>query len=225
MKYFEQRLDEENIKSKKVAWFFTSLFAFITIGLMVAIVLMLPLKMTDVKVLIVDKNTGYPTEITSLTEFETGNIHDIKSSDALNKFFSQQYIILHDSYNHHSIRDAYAKVQLYSTPEVFKDYKSIFEPPSSIEQQLGTNKVLEVTVISLTPQKVLTPFKEGENGITMTARITKVIREHKNILSQVTGTVTLTFGYDLELSMDERARNLNPFGFTVTSYRFDPDQV
>lgn len=225
MKYFEERLDEENIKSKKIAWFLTGVLAIVSLGLTGAIIKMLPLKMTEVKIMVVDKNTGYPSEITSLSSFETGNIKEITADDALNKYFAQLYIIAYDSYNFYAIRESYSAVQLYSTPEVFKDYQSKFQPPISIERQLGRDKVLEVNVISLTPQNVPTPFKDGDNGITMQARVEKVIRQNNQILSKASGTVTLTFGYDSDLNMDERARNMNPFGFTVTSYRFDQDQV
>lgn len=225
MKYFEQRLDEENIKSKKIAWIFAAGSALISIALTVAIYLMLPLKTTDVKVLIVDKNTGYPTEVTSIAEFETGNLREITASEALNKFFAQQYIILHDSYQYYSIRDAYSKIALFSTESVFNEYKAKFEPPIEIEKQLGDKKTLEVNVISLSPQNVVTPFKDTENGVTMTARVEKTIREENRILEKSSGIVTMTFGYDAELAMDEKARNINPFGFTVTSYRFDADQI
>ena len=91
MKKFEERLDEQNIKSMRVAWTVAALSLLVTLGLSGAIYFMLPLKTTDVKVLIVDKNTGYPTEVTSLAEFETGNLRAITSSEALNKFFAQQY--------------------------------------------------------------------------------------------------------------------------------------
>lgn len=224
MKYFEERLDEENIKSKKVAWIVASLSLLVTLILSVAIFLMLPLKMTDVKVLIVDKNTGYPTEITSLVEFEKGNLKQIVGSEALNKFFAQQYIILHDSYNYFSVRDAYEKVYLYSTNEVFQVYKQKFEGPNNIEIVLGNKRSLEVNVLSISPQLTVTPFKGTDNGVTVTARVERFIREGENILDKTSGIVTMTFGYDTELAMEEKARNINPFGFTVTSYRFDPEQ-
>jgi hypothetical protein len=35
----------------------------------------------------------------------------------------------------------------------------------------------------------------------------------------------LTFGYDADLDMDEKARNMNPLGFVVTSYKFTPDMA
>lgn len=224
-KFFEQHIEEVNAKSRKAAWFIAGVLAIVCIVLAGAIYQMLPLKMTDVKVMVVDKNTGYPSEITALTTFETGNIAEITADDALNKFFTQNYIILHDSYNFYAIRQAYSAVQLYSTPEVFNDYKRKFDPPQSIEDQLGQKRILDVKVLSMTPQNVPTPFKDGENGVTMLARVEKVIRENNQILQRSTGTVTMTFGYDADLEMDERARNMNPFGFIVTSYRFDPDQV
>lgn len=223
-KYFEQRLDEENLKSKKVAWVVAGGFGVISLILTAAIFYMLPLKMTDVKVLVVDKNTGYPTEITSLAKFAKGDVVEMRGKDALNKMFAQQYITLHDSYDHYSVRDAYSKVQLFSTKEVFDAYKTKFAPPVDIEKKLGDKKVLDIDVISLSPQQTPTPFKSEDDGVTITARISKTIREGADVLDKTTGMVTMTFGYDAELEMDEKARNINPFGFTVTSYRFDPDQ-
>lgn len=225
MQHFEERLDEQNIKSARIAWTVAGLSLVVVLGLTGAIFYMLPLKQTDVKVLIVDKNTGYPTSVTSLAQFETGNIREITGSEALNKFFAQQYIILHDSYQYHSVRDAYSKVALFSTDTVFAEYRAIFAPPNNIEQRMGTKRTLEVNVVSLSPQTTPTPFKDGENGVTMTARVEKLVREGDKILDKITGTVTMTFGYDTELALDEAARNVNPFGFLVTSYRFDPDQM
>lgn len=223
MKYFEQRLDEENLKSKRVAWTAFAAMTLIAAGLTFALVRMTPLKRTEVKVLVVDQNTGLPSEITALADFETGNVREMTAREALNKYFTNQYIIAHDSYNHYAVREAYATVQLYSTPQVFEDYTKKFKPPQNIEQQLGTDKVLEVNVVSITPQNIPTPFKGGEDGVTMQARIEKQIRQGEQILSKTAGIVTLTFGYDADLTMDESARNRNPFGFTVTSYRFDQD--
>ena len=59
----------------------------------------------------------------------------------------------------------------------------------------------------------------------MRARIDKTIRNGDQILSRQSGIVTLTFGYDADLDMDEKARNMNPLGFVVTSYKFTPDMA
>lgn len=222
-KYFEQRLDEENIKSRKIAWCAFAVMTLVAVLLTLTILRLAPLKRTEVKVLVVDKNTGMPSEVTALTDFETGNIKGITGAEALNKFFTNQYIVAHDSYNFYAIRDAYATVALYSTEQVFNEYKQKFEPPISIEKQLGTGRNLDVTVHSITQEAITTPFKDTENGITMRARIEKVIREGNQNLSRETGTVIITFGYDADVEMDEKARNTNPFGFTVTSYHFTPD--
>lgn len=224
MKYFEQRLDEENIKSRKIAWFAFAVMTLISLFLAITIMRLTPLKRTEVKVLVVDKNTGLPSEITALSDFETGNIKQMSGAEALNKFFTNQYIVAHDSYNFYAIREAYATVALYSTEDVFNDYKKKFELPISIEKQLGTGRNLDVIVNAITQENIPTPFKNSdEGGITMRARIDKVIREGNQILSRQSGTVIMTFGYDADLDMDEKARNTNPFGFTVTSYRFTPD--
>lgn len=225
-KYFEQRLDEENIKSKKVAWWAFTAMTLVCFALTITIMRMTPLKRTEVKVLVVDKNTGLPTEVTSLATFETGNVRQMSDIEALNKYFTNQYIVAHDSYNYYAIRNDYSTVQIYSTQEVFDDYKKKFEPPASIEKQLGKDKNLEISVVTIEQEDIPTPFKgEEDTGVTMRARIDKTIRNGDQILSRQSGIVTLTFGYDADLDMDEKARNMNPLGFVVTSYKFTPDMA
>ena len=225
-KYFEQRLDEENIKSKKVAWWAFTAMTLVCFALTFTIMRMTPLKRTEVKVLVVDKNTGLPTEVTSLATFETGNVRQMSAIEALNKYFTNQYIVAHDSYNYYAIRNDYSTVQIYSTQEVFDDYKKKFEPPVSIEKQLGKDKNLEISVVTIEQEDIPTPFKgEEDTGVTMRARIDKTIRNGDQILSRQSGIVTLTFAYDADLDMDEKARNMKPLGFVVTSYKFTPDMA
>lgn len=225
MKYFEDTLSEKNLREVRVyRWIIAGLVT-VMIGQMAALIYMTPLKRTEVKLMVADKNTGLPTEITSLADFETGNLRKMTSIEALNKFFTQQYIIAHDSYNHYAVREAYATVQLYSTAQVFADYQKKFEKPNSIQDQLGNRRNLEITVNSITQEQIPTPFKDKDVGVTMRARVEKVIREGDSVIAKNSGTVIMTFGYDADLDMDERARNNNPLGFTVTSYRFTPDMV
>lgn len=224
MKYFEQRLDEENLKSKRIAWTAFGAMTLVSIALAIAVMIMMPLKQTAVKLLVVDKNTGLPSEITALGNIASGDLRQITGAEALSKYFANQYIIARDSYNYYSVRGQFEAVQLYSTPEVFDDYYRRFFGENSIEKQLGRNRVMEVNVVSITPQNIPTRFKDREDGgITVQARVEKQIREGDQVLSRNSGVVTMTFGFDDDLHMDEKARNMNPFGFTVTSYRFDAD--
>lgn len=223
-KFFEQRLDEENIKSKKIAWFAFFIMTLVTLCLTFAVVNMLPLKRTEVKVLVVDKNTGLPTEITALANFENGNVKQMTGIQALNKYFTQQYVIAHDSYNFYQIRDAYSTVMMYSTPSVFEDYKRKFGGEVNIEKKLGTHSSMEVVIHSISQEDIPTPFKDKDDGgVTMRIRADKQIRTGNSINGKQSGTILMTFGYDANLDMDEKARNLNPLGFTVTSYRWTPD--
>lgn len=224
MKIFEQRLDEENIKSKRVAWVMAGISVALNIALVGTIAYMAPLKQTEVKLLVVDKNTGFPSEVTALSKFATGDVKELSKAQAMNKYFANQYISLYESYNYYAVRDAFALVQLYSTKPVFDQYFAKFKPPIDIEKTLGKDKILQVEITSVTQEPVATPFKEQSDGVTMRARIEKRVIERGQIVQSTTGTVIMTMGYDASLKMDEKTRNLNPFGFTVTSYQFTPDQ-
>ena len=221
-KYFEQQLEEINEKSRKTAWTAFGVMSGICVILAGAIFAMTPLKRTEVRLLVVDKNTGYPTEITTLADFQSGNVKQITANEALNKYFVQQYIIAHDSYNHYTVRNDWKVVQMYSTPEVFNDYKRKFA--NGIEERIGKNKVMEVIIHSMNLMPTKTDYNGKNIGRIMQARVEKIVRSGENIEERSTGTVTISFAYDDHLKMDEQARNTNPLGFTVTAYQYAFDQ-
>ena len=225
MKYFEEILELKNEQSRKTAWVAFAVMAGVSLVLAGAIFAMTPLKRTEVRLLVVDKNTGYPTEITQLADFPTGDTKQMQASDALNKYFVQSYIIAHDSYNHYNVRDAYRTVQLWSSEDVFRDYTRLFEGANDIQKVIGKERQLEVVVHSMNPLPQPTEFNGDESaGKMIQARIEKIIRKGSYIEKRATGTVTVSFGYDANLRMDEESRNFNPLGFTVTAYQFVPDQ-
>ena len=225
MKYFEEILELKNEQSRKTAWVAFAVMAGVSLVLAGAIFAMTPLKRTEVRLLVVDKNTGYPTEITQLADFPTGDTKQMQASEALNKYFVQSYIIAHDSYNHYNVRDAYRTVQLMSSEDVFRDYTRIFEGANDIQKVIGKERQLEVVVHSMNPLPQPTEFNGDETaGKMIQARIEKIIRKGSYIEKRATGTVTVSFGYDANLRMDEESRNFNPLGFTVTAYQWTPDQ-
>lgn len=222
MKYFEQKLEELNEKSRKTAWAAFAAACGVSIILAGAIFVMTPLKRTEVRLLVVDKNTGYPTEITTLADFQSGNVKQMTANEALSKYFVQQYIIAHDSYNHYTVRNDWKVVQMYSTPEVFNDYKLKFA--NGIEERIGKDKVMEVIIHSMNLMPTKTDYNGKNIGRIMQARVEKVVRAGENIMERSTGTVTISFAYDEHLKMDEQSRNTNPLGFTVTAYQYAFDQ-
>ena len=222
--HFEEILELKNEQSKRIAWIAFGVMTVLCVVLAIAIMMMTPLKRTEVRLLVVDKNTGYPSEITKLADFEQGNVRQMQANEALSKYFVQQYIIAHDSYNHYTVRDAWKTVQMYSTEQVFKDYARKFEPPHNIEDRMGKAKVLEVTVHSMNLMPTKTDFNGKNTGQIIQARVEKVVRQGDTIEERSTGTVTISFGYDNYLRMDEQSRNFNPLGFTVTAYQYAFDQ-
>ena len=221
---YESIIELKNEQSKRTAWRAFAVMTVLCVVLAIAIMMMTPLKRTEVRLLVVDKNTGYPSEITALADFPAGDTRQMQASEALNKYFVQSYIIAHDSYNHYNVRDAYRTVQLWSTEDVFADYAKLFSGANDIQKSIGSEKVLEVVVHSMNPLPQPTEFNGEETGKMMQARIEKIIRRGDTVEKRATGTVTISFGYDTNLRMDEQSRNFNPLGFTVTAYQFVPDQ-
>ena len=224
-KAFEQRLEEENLKTKRLALIGFYAMTLVSLGLTATIFYLAPLKITEVKLLVVDKNTGYTSSISTLENFETGKAENISAETAMAKYFVQHYIQMHDSYNHYAVRNAWEQVQIFSTEEVFAAYAQRIKD-GSMPALLGKDKNMEVNILSLKPLPTKTDFKGKNTGQIMEARVERMIKDvYGNVYSKQTGTVIVTFGFDDKLKMEERARNANPLGFTVTAYVFNPDQI
>ena len=222
--YFERRINEEIIKSKKMAWFgfYTSIFFCIVLTL--TIYHLAPLKMTEVKVLVVDKNTGYASEISTIDNFETGKDVNLSASEALHRYFVQTYIYAHDSYNHYAVRDAWETVRMFSSEEVFIEYNNRIKS-GEFQNSLGTEKNFETKILSMELLPTVTDFQGEEKGRIMLARVERIIKHYGEEVEKKTGTVRISYGFDHKLRMERRARDKNPLGFVVTSYQFTPDYI
>jgi type IV secretion system protein VirB8 len=223
---FEATIAQKNHVSKNFAWVVVAVCVVVILCLAGAIFKMLPLKMTDVKVLVLDKVTGQISDVSVLSEFATNDVEELSAKTALNKFWIQQYINFYENYEVHSVRDAYSKVRAYSSDEVFNKYNVKFNPVAggvNIEQAMR-GKVLSIKIKTIEKNNVVTPFNNTDNGLSYSVRVIKQIKKGNNLIKERRGTIRMTFGYLLNAKMDEKTRNINPLGFTVTSYRFDSEQ-
>ena len=225
-RYFEFRLDEENIKGKKIAWYSFFTITILVLGLSFTLLNMMPLKQIEVKVLYVEENQAVSPYLNSLAE-KKENVKKWGIIQALNKYFVNKYINAYESYNFYAVRDVYSTVGLFSSQEVFEKYQKKFQSTPenpAIDKRLGVENYIEVIVNSITTENGLTPFAGKEDGgFTMRATVVKQLKNRGVLLKQQSGVVLISFGYDIEVNMEEKARMLNPLGFTVIAYDFIPD--
>jgi len=206
---FELKLSDILLKSNKRAWIIT----FISIILLCAVILLYlfkPLIKTEPFVIQVDKTTGLTQMLSSLSE------KTITYNEAIDKFFTSQYVKNREQYFYSLLSKDYIYVQLNSTPKVAEEYIKIYTGKESRDEVLGQGIEEKVKVLSVTL---------GENAYIKNATVRIKIDTYKKgvVVDSKIKIVTLAYTYMPALKATEKERLLNPLGFKVTSYRVDAE--
>ncbi|TCC09251.1 type IV secretion system protein [Kosakonia quasisacchari] len=208
---FEQQMIERDKRAMK-AGFITGGAGLLTAVLaLIAVVLMLPLKQTVVELYTVDNHTGRVEHVTRASETR------LTAEDAYQKAMTASYVRLRERYVYPSLQDDYATVQIYNSPQVNDDYLALYaskEAPDRVYQNGAHTVQIDILSNQLTggtnPDKVAT------------LRYKKTIRRlADNSTRTEYWDVRLTFHSDPGREMSDTEREVNPFGFIVTSWQAD----
>ena len=206
---FELKLSDILLKSNKRAWIIT----FISTILLCAVILLYlfkPLIKTEPFVIQVDKTTGLTQMLSSVSEKK------ITYNEAIDKFFTSQYVKKREQYFYSLLSKDYVYVQLNSTPKVAEEYIKIYTGKESRDKILGQGIEEKVKVLSVTL---------GENAYIKNATVRIKIDTYKKgvVVDSKIKIVTLAYTYMPALKATEKERLSNPLGFKVTSYRVDAE--
>ena len=201
---------EQIERSERRAWRIAMISVLASAGLVVAIVLMMPLKENTPYVVRVDNTTGIPDIITSLDS------KGVSVDEVMDKYWLAQYVRAHETYDWFTLQKDYDTVGLLSSPVVGAEYAQLFEGKDALDKKYSNGVRVTVEIISVVPH----------NKNIGTVRFTKTTKRVDDATSP--GTVTrwvATIGYEYRRAsgIRESARLVNPFGFQVTSYRVDPE--
>lgn len=205
---FEASISYMIEKSNKRAWLITFISCFITIILAIAVCLLTPLKSVEPYVIRVD-DAGMVDIITKLDS------KNIKTTEAIDKFFIADYVKAREGYNYTTISNEYYKVQLLSDPAVANVYRKIFAGEEGRDKVLKDDYIITPEILSITL---------GQSSIAKTATIRlNLIKKPKGSTDGIktTEVITLSYGYFPSKSANESVRLTNPLGFKVLSYRID----
>lgn len=196
-------------KSNQRAWFVAFMSIIIAIISVVAVCLLTPLKTVEPYVIKVDNKTGETGVITILNE------ENFTSSEALDKFFINEYIKSRESYYYNILEKDYLKTQLYSSTEVKKEYIKLFEGSDSIVEKLKDAYEIKIKIKSIV-------LGESAGVKLATVRFKSITKELRSGVEQETDKVaTITYDYLTNTKLDEATRLENPLGFQVLNYRLD----
>jgi type IV secretion system protein VirB8 len=213
--YFKEAAswDEDRVvslrKSRRTGWWVASAEFVLILLLTIAILMMLPLKTTDVRLVRVDSSTGIVDQVVKLADAK--ETYD----EAMTKFFLRRVVILRETYTRAQLQNNYDQSVLFTAPSARAQLKSDFSfdnpnGPYKRYGELGTAAVQIVTV-SFVAKNV--------------AQVRYVRTDHKGGAdTQSRWVATIEFRY-VSQPASEDARGVNPLGFQVTNYRNDPEAV
>lgn len=198
--------------SNKRAWLVSFIFGFIAIMSIIALFLLTPLKQSVPYVIRVDNVTGMVDIISTLKDQTVVS----KNSEALDKYFTVNYVKLREQYYWDILEQDYYTVQVFSSNRISAEYQNIYAGANSRVKNLQNSVEVEIQIISV----VLTN-SAGANVATI--RFNEIVKDLQSKTSkQTTKVATLTYEYVKELTT-EKERVMNPLGFKVNTYRIDSE--
>ncbi|MCW2474450.1 virB8 family protein [Candidatus Symbiopectobacterium sp. NZEC151] len=210
---FENVMLEKEAREIKLAWRLAATGSLLTALALIAIILLLPLKTTDVELWSVDKQTGRYEYMTRIKE------RDIATQDALAHAFSAQYVTLREGYNYFSLQRDYDEVQLFNSDSVNRDYLDEFNGVQAPDILFNKAEYrVEIDIIS----NVHAPATQPDNLATL--RVKRTLRHiADNAVKTDFWNIRLTYRYLPRKALTDSQREINPLGFIVTSYQRDKE--
>ena len=197
-------------KSNKRAWLVAIVSLFVTVLLVIAIVVMLPLKRVDVVAVKVDKN-GFVEIVTNLQE------EVMKTDEAIDKHFIARYVKTREQYYYNTLNQDYERTQMLSSKLVSDNYIKFMTADKTGRYETLKNKFeIEAEILSI--------VLNDSNG-TKTSTIRVQTKEKDLTTSNVKENIkviTLTYDY-LPMKQNSKSRLENPLGFVINSYRIDEE--
>ncbi|MFP1821043.1 VirB8 family type IV secretion system protein [Lonsdalea quercina] len=210
---FESVILERDAREKKRAWLMAALGFFLAAMAIAAIIILLPLKTTEIELWSVDKQTGRYDFMTRIKE------RDISTEEALAHSLAAQYVSLREGYNYFSLQRDYDDVQLFNSDGVNKDYLDGFNGDQAPDVVFNkADYVVAIDIISNVHAPATAPDRLA------TLRIKRTLRRiADNSVKTDIWHIRLTYRYLPRKQLTDSQREVNPLGFIVTSYQRDKE--
>ncbi|WP_410014858.1 virB8 family protein [Sodalis sp. C49] len=210
---FEAVILEKDERARKVAWLMAAVGFTLAAMTIAAIIILLPLKTTEIELWSVDKQTGRYEYMTRIKE------RDISSEESLAHALAANYVKLREGYNYFSLQRDYDDVQLFNSDSVNKDYLDGFNNDQAPDVIFNKAEyVVYIDIISNVHASATAPDHLA------TLRIRRTIRRiADNSVKTDVWNIRLTYRYLPRKQLTDSQREVNPMGFIVTSYQRDKE--
>ncbi|MFE8104420.1 type IV secretion system protein [Brenneria goodwinii] len=210
---FESVILGKDVREKKVAWLMAAVGFVLAAMAIAAIIILLPLKTTEIELWSVDKQTGRYDYMTRIKE------RDISTEASLAHALAAIYVKRREGYNYFSLQRDYDDVQLFNSDGVNKDYLDGFNGDQAPD--VVFNKAEYVVAIDII-SNVHAPATAPDHLATL--RIKRTIRRvADNSVKTDVWNIRLTYRYLPRKQLTDSQREVNPLGFIVTSYQRDKE--
>ncbi|WP_045853549.1 virB8 family protein [Raoultella terrigena] len=207
-KTFETALRDKEARLAKAGWVLSVFMGFILTGAISAIVIMLPLKSTQVDLYVMHEETGRIQKITTV------NSENFSASEALNHAETASYVKRRMRYNYFSLQADYDDTQAFNSPDVNRDYRAEYDGPDAPDKIWNKAAyVADIDVISNVHSSGTNPDRIGMLRVKRTVRR---IADNSEIIDY--WTVRLTYRYVPQMELTTVQREVNPLGFMITSW-------
>ncbi|MFP1792350.1 virB8 family protein [Lonsdalea quercina] len=210
---FESVLLEKDEREKKMAWRIAAIGFALAAMAITALIILLPLKTTEIELWSVDKQTGRYEYMTRIKE------QSISTEKALAQALAAHYVRLREGYNYFALQRDYDDVQLFNSDSVNRDYLDGFN--SNQAPDVIFNKaeyVVSIDIISNVHATATAPNHLATLHIKRTIR-----RIVDNSVKTDVWNIRLTYRYLPRKQLTDSQREVNPLGFIVTSYQRDKE--
>ncbi|QHP57768.1 virB8 family protein [Pectobacterium carotovorum] len=210
---FESVLQEKDEREKKLAWRIAAIGFALAAMAITALIILLPLKTTEIELWSVDKQTGRYEYMTRIKE------QSISAEKALAQALAANYVRLREGYNYFALQRDYDDVQLFNSDSVNRDYLDGFN--SNQAPDIIFNKAEYVVSIDIISNVHATATDPDHLA---TLRIKRTIRRIvDNSVKTDVWNIRLTYRYLPRKQLTDSQREVNPLGFIVTSYQRDKE--
>src|SRR5471030_980277 len=212
-RHFETVILEKDAREKKVAWLMAAVGFSLAAMAIATLIILLPLKTTDIELWSVDKQTGRYDYMTRIKE------RDISTQVALAHSLAAHYVRLREGYNYFSLQRDYDDVQLFNSDSVNKEYLDGFNSDQAPDVIFNKAEyVVYIDIISNVHASATAPDHLA------TLRIRRTIRRiADNSVKTDVWNIRLTYRYLPRKQLTDSQREVNPMGFIVTSYQRDKE--
>ncbi len=211
IKKFEQDRVEIAKQSAKSAWIITAGSGVLTLLLGFAIVVVMPLKTVDYRLLFIDPQTGVTQLIQPLSDAKR-----MTYGEVLDKHWLHRYVITRGSYQWQTVQDAFDYIKLTSHDDVFNAYNGQLRAKNSPVAVFKDYKKIHLEDVAIS----FLPTRQDQRLAQVS--FTKVVLNSDDSPDSnyrpTKWSATITFDYLKEITK-ESERQLNPLGFQVTSYQ------